>query len=253
MTVSQKVRRGTDSESSVGSWAWRSTVSQKLEESVNHVCDSLSSLDLSGFLLSHAREFFSSICSNNFQALSFSYPPGSLSYPSGSSVMQVLVNFMLSQRLSSFLFILFSSFCSATVNSTTLPSSFELQDDSSLSRQLHCNLWPLLSFPNLLAYWVHHLLGFEITTRIPSPLLAFFVVMQWPQDWKRSVFIPIPKKGNDRECLNYHTIALTSHTSKVMLKIPHARLQQYVNFHMFKLDLEKAEKPEIKLPTSVGS
>ena len=99
----------------------------------------------------------------------------------------------------------------------------------------------------------HHLLGFEITTRIPSPLLAFFVVMQWPQDWKRSVFIPIPKKGNDRECLNYHTIALTSHTSKVMLKILHARLQQYVNFHMFKLDLEKAEEPEIKLPTSIGS
>ena len=66
--------------------------------------------------------------------------------------MQVLVNFMLSQRLPSFLFILFSSFCSATVNSTTLSSSFELQDDRSLSRQLPCNLWLLLSFPNLLAY-----------------------------------------------------------------------------------------------------
>ena len=52
---------------------------------------------------------------------------------------------------------------------------------------------------------------------------------QWPQDWKRSVFIPIPKKGNAKECSNYHTVALISHVSKVMLKILQARLQQYVN------------------------
>ena len=52
---------------------------------------------------------------------------------------------------------------------------------------------------------------------------------QWPQDWKRSVFIPIPKKSNAKECSNYHTIAFISHTSKVMLKILQARLQQYVN------------------------
>ena len=52
---------------------------------------------------------------------------------------------------------------------------------------------------------------------------------QWPQDWTRSVFIPIPKKGNAKECSNYHTIALISHTSKVMLKILQARLQQNVN------------------------
>ena len=52
---------------------------------------------------------------------------------------------------------------------------------------------------------------------------------QWPQDWKRSVFIPIPKKGNAKECSNYHTTALISHTSKVILKILQARLQQYVN------------------------
>ena len=51
----------------------------------------------------------------------------------------------------------------------------------------------------------------------------------WPQNWKRSVFIPIPKKGNAKECLNYHTIALISHTSQVMLKILQARLQQYMN------------------------
>ena len=52
---------------------------------------------------------------------------------------------------------------------------------------------------------------------------------QWPQDWKRSVFIPIPKKGNAKECSNYLTMALISHTSEVMLKIFQARLQQYVN------------------------
>ena len=52
---------------------------------------------------------------------------------------------------------------------------------------------------------------------------------QWPQDWKRSVFIPIPKKGHAKECSNYDTIALISHTSKVMLKILQARLQQYLN------------------------
>ena len=52
---------------------------------------------------------------------------------------------------------------------------------------------------------------------------------QWTQDWERSVFIPIPKKGNAKECSNYRTIALISHTSKVMLKILQARLQQYVN------------------------
>ena len=59
---------------------------------------------------------------------------------------------------------------------------------------------------------------------------------EWPQDWKRSVFIPIPKKGNAKECSNYHTIALISHAGKVMLKILQARLQQYINFQMFKLN-----------------
>ena len=55
---------------------------------------------------------------------------------------------------------------------------------------------------------------------------------QWPQDWKRSVFTAIPKKGNAKECSNYHTIALISHTSKVMLKILQARLQQYMNHEL---------------------
>ena len=55
---------------------------------------------------------------------------------------------------------------------------------------------------------------------------------QWPQDWNRSVFIPIPKKGNPKECSNYSTIALISHSSKVMLKILQARLQQYMNHEL---------------------
>ena len=57
-------------------------------------------------------------------------------------------------------------------------------------------------------------------------------IQQWPQDWKRPVFIPIPKKGNAKECSNYHTIALISHASKVMLKILQARLQQYMNHEL---------------------
>ena len=69
------------------------------------------------------------------------------------------------------------------------------------------------------------------------------------------VFIPIPKKGNAKECSNYCTIAFIPYTSKIMLKILQARPQQYVtvNFQLFKMDLVKAEEPEIKLPTSIGS
>ena len=55
---------------------------------------------------------------------------------------------------------------------------------------------------------------------------------QWPQDWKRSVFILVPKKGNAKDCLNYCTIALISHAGKIMLKILQARLQQYVNHEL---------------------
>ena len=70
---------------------------------------------------------------------------------------------------------------------------------------------------------------------------------------EKSVFIPIPKKSNAKECSNYFTIALISHTSKVMSKIFQARLQQYVNRNsqMFKLDLEKAEESDIKLAISL--
>ena len=65
--------------------------------------------------------------------------------------------------------------------------------------------------------------------------------------------IPVPKKGNAKECSNYCTVALISHASKVIFKILQARLQQCVNFQMFKLVLEKAEEPEIRLPTFTES
>ena len=78
---------------------------------------------------------------------------------------------------------------------------------------------------------------------------------QWPQFWKKSVFIPIPKKGNAKECSNYHTIVLISHVSKVILKILQARLQQYMNRELPDVEtgFRKAEETEIKLPTSAGS
>ena len=75
---------------------------------------------------------------------------------------------------------------------------------------------------------------------------------QWPQDWKRSAFILIPKKGNAKECSNYHTVVLISHTSKVMLKFLQARLQHYIN-RTYRLGFKEAEEAEIKLPTVVGS
>ena len=77
----------------------------------------------------------------------------------------------------------------------------------------------------------------------------------WPQDRKRSVFIPITKKGNAKECSNYHTLPLISHASKVSSKFskPGFSNMWTMNFLMFKLVLEKAEEPEIKLPTSDGS
>ena len=64
------------------------------------------------------------------------------------------------------------------------------------------------------------------------PAWQSWKIQQWPQDWKRSVFIPIPKKGNAKECSNYCTIALISHASKVMLKIFQVRLQQYMNHEL---------------------
>ena len=78
---------------------------------------------------------------------------------------------------------------------------------------------------------------------------------QWPQDWERSVFIPIPKKDNAKECSNYHTIALIPYASNLMLQIFETMLQQYLNQELpdVQAGFRKGRKPEIKLPTSIGS
>ena len=78
---------------------------------------------------------------------------------------------------------------------------------------------------------------------------------QRPQGWKRSVFIPIPKKGNAKECSNYHTVALISHASKDMLKIYQARLQQYMNqeFADVQAGFRKGRGTRDQLPTFTGS
>ena len=78
---------------------------------------------------------------------------------------------------------------------------------------------------------------------------------QWPQDWKRSVFIPILKKGNAKECSNYRTIALISHASKLMLKILQARFQQYVNIELpgIQAGFQKGKATRDQISTFVGS
>ena len=78
---------------------------------------------------------------------------------------------------------------------------------------------------------------------------------QWPQDWKRPIFIPVPKKGSTKECSNHQTIALISHASKALLKPSKLgfNIVWTENVQMFKLYLEKAEEAEVKLPTFAGS
>ena len=73
------------------------------------------------------------------------------------------------------------------------------------------------------------ILKVDAVKSLHSTCQQMWKMQQWPQDWKRSVFILIPKKGNAKECSNYHTVVLISHGSKVMLKILQARIQQYVN------------------------
>ena len=73
---------------------------------------------------------------------------------------------------------------------------------------------------------------FQILKVLHSICQQIWKTQQWPQDWKRSVFIPIPKKGNAKECSNYRTVGLTSHASKVILKNLQVRLQQYVNHEL---------------------
>ena len=74
-----------------------------------------------------------------------------------------------------------------------------------------------------------HILKNDVFKVLHSICQQIWKTQQWPQKWKRSVFVPIPKKGNAKECANYHTIELISHANKVMLKILHAWLKQYEN------------------------
>ena len=100
-----------------------------------------------------------------------------------------------------------------------------------------------------------HILKDDAVKVVHSICQQICKTQQGPQDSKRSVFIPIPKKCNAKECSNYCTIALISHASKIMLKILQARLQQYMDHGLpyVQAGFRKTEKPEIKLPTSTGS
>ena len=82
---------------------------------------------------------------------------------------------------------------------------------------------------NVIPAEVFHILKDDAVKVLHSIFQQIWKTQQWPQDWKMSVFIPVPKKGNAKECSNYCTTALISHASKVMLKILQARLQQYMN------------------------
>ena len=99
------------------------------------------------------------------------------------------------------------------------------------------------------------ILKYDAVKVLQSICQKIWKTQQWPKDWKRSVFIPIPKKGNAKECSNYHTIALISHASKVMLKILQARLQQYVNCELpdVQARFRKGRGTRDQIATSVGS
>ena len=98
-----------------------------------------------------------------------------------------------------------------------------------------------------------HILKDEALKVLHSICQQIWKTQQWPQDWKRAVFIPIPKKGNAKECSNYCTIALISHPSKVMLKILQARLQQYVNHELPEVQAGFRKGRRTRLLTSTGS
>ena len=95
----------------------------------------------------------------------------------------------------------------------------------------------------------------DAVKKLHSICQQIWKTQQWPQDWKKSFFIPIPKKGNAKECSNYCTTALISQASKVMLKILQARLRHYVTWELPDVQdgFRKGRGPEIKLPTSAGS
>ena len=100
-------------------------------------------------------------------------------------------------------------------------------------------------------YYIILLLKDEAVKVLYSMWQQIWKTQQWPQDWKRSVFIAIPKKGNPKECSNYRTIAVISHTSKVMLKILQARLQHYMSRELpdFQAGFKKGRRTKNKVPT----
>ena len=100
-----------------------------------------------------------------------------------------------------------------------------------------------------------HILKDDAVKVLHSIYQQIWKTLQWQQDCKRSVFIPNLKKGNAKECLNYHTIVLISHASKVMLKILQARLQQYVNRELpdVQAGFRRSRGTKIRLLTSTGS
>ena len=99
------------------------------------------------------------------------------------------------------------------------------------------------------------ILKYDAVKVLHSICQQIWKTQQWPQDWKRSVFIPILKKGNAKECSNFRTITLISHTSEEMLKILQARLQQYMNCELLDVQagFRKSRGTRDKLPTSIGS
>ena len=123
------------------------------------------------------------------------------------------------------------------------------------SRPWKASLWTKDSGGDGIPVELFQILNDDAVKVLHSICQQIWKTQQWPQDWQRSVFIPIPEKGNTKECSNYCTIAHISHASKVMLKTLQARLQQYVNCELPDVQavFRKAEESEIKLPTSVGS
>ena len=116
------------------------------------------------------------------------------------------------------------------------------RQNSCLFRKQACN--STIRNKYFLCISVLKILNNDAVKVLHSKCQQIWKTQQWPQDWKRSVFIPIPKKCNAKECSNYHTIALISQARKVILKILQVGLQQYMNgeYPDVKLDLEKAEE-----------
>ena len=106
-------------------------------------------------------------------------------------------------------------------------SSSSIRPPKRVFQGLVLSPFPYLTF--LIPIELFQILKDDAVKVLHSVCQQIWKTQQWPQDWKSSVFIPMPKKGNAKECSNYRTIALVSHTSKVVLKILQARLQQYVN------------------------